>query len=113
MQMQYEDFDIFFTSRQLPMSSNSMMMGMNNQGGPNSGMMGPRPILPPKPMMPGSQPMMSPNQTIGMQPPSLPPKPGMMMQNPLGQSGNAPNQQGHTGDPFATNPQQRTVTERF
>ena len=71
-----------------------MMPGPNgfgfNQGNqPNGGMMGPRPVPPPKPGTMGPRPM-------------LPPKPGM-------QNSATPQQanQNNSNDPFATTPQQR------
>ena len=78
----------------------------------NPGMMGPRPILPPKPGMMEANPMMPPNAGTGRGVPPVPPKPGMMGPRPMvPQNPNAnplSNQpQGQDQDPFATTPQER------
>ncbi len=78
----------------------------------NPGMMGPRPILPPKPGMMEANPIMPPNAGTGRGVPPVPPKPGMMGPRPMvPQNPNAnplSNQpQGQDQDPFATTPQER------
>ena len=113
MQTQYEYIDDYLINRQLPMSSNSMMMNINASGGPNPGMMGPRPVLPPKPIMSGARPLPTPNQNTDTSAPALPPKPRMMAQSSLSQSNTVLSQPAGGVDPFATNPQQRAFYQQL
>ena len=113
MQPQYEYIDDDLINRQLPISSNSMMMNINASGGPNPGMMGPRPVLPPKPIMSGARPLPTPNQNTETSAPALPPKPGMMTQSSLSQSSTSLNQSASSVDPFTTNPQQRAFYQQL
>lgn len=99
-------------NRQSDMSSAFGMTELGSMGAQNPGMMGPRPMLPPKPgtMDFTSMPSSKPNMEGGK--PPMPAKPGMMGPRPLMPPKPNANplsnmNQNEGGDPFATSLQER------